>query len=197
MAMRFDPHALMTSGDPMQFGIRVSTTQFGGANFGVSHDGLLAYVTGGGSGPGPRTLEWVTRDGREQEISAPTRGYLYPRLSPDGTKAAIDVRDQTSEMWLWDFNREAFTRLMVGPARNSYPVWTPDGKQILFVSARSGSDNIFVQSADGSGSARQLTTSGDLLPYSVSPDGHSVVSRHLGGDGNRSRSRPSRCGRCG
>src|SRR3954454_7575933 len=56
------------------------------------------------------------------------------------------------------------------------PGWSPDGKQILFTSGRSGvSDDLWVMNADGSG-ARPLTTSTDAeLNSDWSPDGTKIV----------------------
>jgi hypothetical protein len=44
---------------------------------------------------------WVDRKGHEDPISAaPPRAYLYPRLSPDGTRVALDIRDQENDIWI-------------------------------------------------------------------------------------------------
>jgi serine/threonine-protein kinase len=176
--IRFDPNTQAVSGDPIAFTEGVRLNQYGGANYGISAEGTLVYEPGREAQL--RTLVWIERDGREETIKAPMRNYYYPRLSPDGRRVAVDVRDQESDIWLWDFARETLSRLTFGPARDSYPVWTPDGRQILFVSARAGSDNIYVQSSDGSGQPQQLSASKDpVLPYSISPDGKRVVVRKL------------------
>jgi serine/threonine-protein kinase len=126
-------------------------------------------------------MVWVSRSGEQTSINAPPRGYVYPRLSPDGSRVAIDVREQGGDIWTWDLRRENLTRVTVDPARDAYPVWTPDGTHILFVSARSGQDNIFRQAADGSGTAERLTDSSEsVLPYSISPDGTRLLLRRIG-----------------
>jgi len=53
---------------------------------------------------------WVDRQGVETAISAPTRDYALPRLSPDGTRLAIYVPDQEIDIWLWDLARATLTR---------------------------------------------------------------------------------------
>ncbi|MCH8349239.1 MAG: PD40 domain-containing protein, partial [Chloroflexi bacterium] len=45
-------------------------------------------------------------------------------------------------------------RLTSKPARHGEPVWSPDGSQIAFVSARDGNHEIYVMNADGSGQTR-------------------------------------------
>src|SRR5207248_711975 len=52
---------------------------------------------------------------RPLPIPAPPRAYIYPRLSPDGTRVALDVRDQDSDVWIWDFTRTTLTRLTFDP----------------------------------------------------------------------------------
>ena len=104
----------------------------------LSLDGTLVYVPGGAQVAGRNTLVWVDRQGREEPLKAPPRAYLYPRLSPDGTRVALDVRDQESDIWIWDFAREALTRFTFDPGPDTHPAWTPDGQRVLFRSARSG-----------------------------------------------------------
>ena len=52
---------------------------------------------------------WVDRKGQETPIGAPSRTYATARLSPDGTRIALDVRDQTNDIWIWDINRQTLT----------------------------------------------------------------------------------------
>src|SRR5262249_49120023 len=58
------------------------------------------------------------------------------------------------------------------------PVWTPDGREIIFGSTRDGVLNLYRQPADNSRPARRLTVSADeQYPLSVSPDGSQLVVR--------------------
>ena len=90
-------------------------------------------------------------------MPAPLRGYLYPRVSPDGTRVALDIRDQEQDIWIWDFARETLTRFTFDPANDQYPVWSPDSRRLLFSSARAGAYNLFWQAADGTGAVERLT----------------------------------------
>ncbi len=89
-------------------------------------------MPGGAQAAAPRTLVWVDRQGREEPLKAPPRAYMYPRLSPDGTQVALDVRDQENDIWIWDLARETLTRLTFDPGPDTHPVWTPDGQRMLF-----------------------------------------------------------------
>ena len=55
-------------------------------------------------------MVWVGREGDEERISAPPRAYGHPRVSPDGTRVAVDVRDgDSTDVWIWDLARETLT----------------------------------------------------------------------------------------
>jgi serine/threonine protein kinase len=104
----------------------------------------------------PRTLVWVSRNGTEQPLAAPERAYDYPRLSPDGGRIAVEIGPQ---IWIYDLARDALTRLTFEEGSVSEnPIWSPDGKRILFDSSTTPR-GIFSQMADGSGGLERLTTS--------------------------------------
>ncbi len=104
----------------------------------VAADGTLVYVAGPANSVGFRTLTWVDRQGREESLSAPPRQYIYPRISPDGTRIVVASSDEEQDLWQWDIVRKTLTRLTFDPRVDSYPVWTPDGRQIVFGSRREG-----------------------------------------------------------
>ena len=126
----------------------------GAAHFAVSGDGALVYVPTDAVGEQLRTLVWVDRRGREEPLNAPPCPYFDPRLSPDGTRVALDSSDQEDDIWIFDLARESLRRLTFGPAIEFPPIWTPNGQAVLFSSGQfgfSGSRNLFRQAADGTG----------------------------------------------
>ena len=148
------------------------------AHYGMSDQGTLVYAAGDASPQIQRTLVWVDRTGKEEIIPAPTRVYLYPRVSPDGTRLALDIRDQENDIWIWDLVRETLTRLTFDPATDSYPVWSPDSQRLIFASARSGQANIYWQAADGTGAVERLTDSRNVQsPHTITADGAEVLFR--------------------
>ena len=143
----------------------------------MSGHGTLVYVAGNVEGP-QRSLVWVDRQGHEERINAAPRAYMYPRLSPDGTRVALDIRDQDNDIWVWDLARENLARVTTDPAADVAPVWTPDGREIIFASTRTGVRDLYRQPADGSRPAERLTASAsDQYPLSISPDGTQLVVR--------------------
>ena len=182
MAIPFDARRLITTGPPVPIvdGVRARTNT-GEMCFGVSSTGFLVYAPGGLARSAQLTLVWVDRTGKEEPLPVPPRAYTYPRLSPDGTRIAIDIRDQENDIWIWDLARRNLTRLTFDPGMDSFPAWMPDGKRIIFASAPSATNmpnNLFWQTADGTGKQERLIESpAGVVPQSVSPDGTRLVFR--------------------
>ena len=81
-----------------------------------------------------------------------------PAWSPDGNQIAFSSeRDRAWEFEAWG-NRDVYVMNTDGanlinltnhPARDSSPVWSPDGRQIAFSSDRNGNKEVYVMNADG------------------------------------------------
>jgi serine/threonine-protein kinase len=168
-AVPFDLKRLEVTGPPVSIVQGVSITRnLGVAQFSFSRDGAFAYVPGG-TNVGERTLLWVDRKGAPQPLPAPPRPYGVPRLSPDGQRLAVGIQS-TGGLWLYDLARGTLTRLT--ESRSNYPIWTPDGKRLTFLSAVGGTIGLSWMLADGSGAPERLTTSENgQYPGSWSPDG--------------------------
>jgi serine/threonine-protein kinase len=185
-AVRFDPNRLEVLGDPVIVADQVRTESSGAAQFSVAPTGAFAYVSGGSGDSEARTLVWVDRRGGETPLSVPVHAYIHPRLSPDGSRVAVAIINRDQGIWIWDLARQMLTPLTFGPAAaDSYPVWTPDGRRLLFRSGRSGIPNVFWQLADGTGTVEQLYPGNQLLliPHAITPDGNTLVVQagsHLG-----------------
>jgi Tol biopolymer transport system component len=84
------------------------------------------------------------------------------RLSHDGKRVALQILDEIFAIWTWDFAREQLTRLTFD-ARGSFgPLWTPDGRHIIFGSTRDNAPNVsnlYRLAVDGKGNDERLTTS--------------------------------------
>jgi len=176
-AVAFDSDRLEVIGTPTPVVPEIATTADGGADFGAALNGTLVYVPRTGAALA-RALTWVDRNGREAPIRAPARSYTYPRLSPDGSKLAVGARDQDQDIWIWDFARETLARFTFTPGADWLPIWTPDGRRLIFDSARAGPQNLFWQAADGTGPVERLTESQfNQFPTSVTADGRQLIFR--------------------
>lgn len=178
-AIRFDLSRLVTEGAPVEVLRSVIIERTGAAaDFDISRDGTLIYSRGAIS---DRHLVpvWVDRGGREIPLPAPAGAYRHPRLSPDGKRlAVVPRREGQGDLYIWEVARpwSSAVRVTVTPGNDWFPVWTPDGRSIVFGSWRGGRfSNLYIQDLE-SGSTRRLTDSRDMqLPTSISPDGTTVI----------------------
>jgi serine/threonine-protein kinase len=172
MAVPFDPQRLEVTGTavPVVEGVMQSPAS-GDSQYSFSATGSLVYIPGN-MRAGQRALVWVNRQGAEQPLGAPPRPYRNPRISPQNRGVAATIDEQESHVWLYDFSREALTRLTFEGSTNLAPAWTPDGKHISFQSNSAGPPNVFWQGTDGSGGLERLTTTQfTQAPSSWSSDG--------------------------
>ena len=178
MAVAFDVDRLETRGDPIQIAPQ------GAANFAVSNEGTLIYVAG--NSPRQRRLVWVDRGGRETELGAPPAEYIVPRLSPDGTRVALDIGGPNRDIWIWDIERKLLERFTLDPSEDALPQWNRDGTRLVWASTRRGVPNIFIQAADRSGSPERLMESAHLQhPSTFAPDGRLLFGEQIPNRGLR------------
>jgi eukaryotic-like serine/threonine-protein kinase len=186
-AVPFDPARLQVTGGAVSVAQGIAragnpTANTAAANYAVSDTGTLVYLLAGArggfvAGNPVTTLVWVDRKGNEQSFDAPPRGYVYPRISPDGTRLAVDLRDQDQDIWIWDFQRKTLTRLTFDPSLDGLPIWSPDGKRLVWSSQRGGVQlHLHWQAADGTGMVERLTDrSNPQRATSFTPDGKAII----------------------
>ena len=173
-AVGFDPDRLVVTGDPVPVLEGVVTHSSGAAQFSFASDGSLAYFPGAAGGGVEPTLVWVDRQGNATPLDLPDRNYGMPRLSPDGARLAVTVRDENEDVWVSDLASGTLRRLTTDPATDNVPLWTPDGERVVFASQREGSWGLFSMAWDGAGDAERLMVFEDaqnLQPYGWSPEG--------------------------
>jgi serine/threonine-protein kinase len=172
-AVRFDAATLQTVGDPSPVLERIAQTQ-AAANLAVSRSGTLAYALGGDRAG--LSLVWVDRQGREQPVAVPWRGYFQPRLSPDGRTIAVSINDgRGSELWLADSSLQTWTPLPFDQ-HGAFSVWSADNRFLIFNAPSGSTAHVVRRAANGTGAEERLTTA-DLSqrPIAMSPDGKRLV----------------------
>jgi Tol biopolymer transport system component len=125
------------------------TFSWGGADFGVSDQGVLAYRAGAGGGQ--TDLVWLDRAGKRVGQVGGADHYYDAVLSKDGQKVALIIGTDAGDIWLHDLGRNVRTRFTFDPADDASPVFSPDGTQVAFVSSRKGAGEIYVRDVRGSG----------------------------------------------
>jgi Tol biopolymer transport system component len=144
------------------------------ARFSVSGNGVLIY----GTGSTDVALAWLDRSGKRLgTLGGPVGFGGGLRVSPDGKTAAVSVVKPSggaSDIWLYDVARGLRMRFTFDPAFDSAPVWSPNGRTIVFRSNRNGNSVLSRKAADGS-SNEDVLFAGNMglakTPGSFSPDG--------------------------
>ena len=100
-------------------------------------------------------------------------------ISPDGKSVAFTYKGD-----IWVVSSEGGRALQVtsNPAYDTAPVWTPDGKSIVFGSYREGSMDIWRTSAEGGKPVRLTDYPGNELPKAVRADGSVVFIANIQND---------------
>ena len=182
-AVGFDASRLVLTGTAsVALADSVQSTNNEAANFDVSTNGSLVYLPA--PGPQQTSLVWVSRDGREEPLDLPARGYGLPRLSPDGNRIVVDIREgpRPPEIWITDLKRPGWTRIAT-PEQDGgdwFPKWTPDSRRVVFAIFYPDTrpPALFWAAADGTGTAEPLLTIEDTAFIDArgwSRDGQSLL----------------------
>jgi Tol biopolymer transport system component len=152
----------------------VSSTTYGFAQMDFSQSGTLIYIRGK---PAKQMLVWLDSTG-QQTLRANAAEYSGTvHFSPDGKRLAMGVVEGgNANVWMYEWGLDTITRLTFTPFYDAYPMWSPDGKHIVFSSMRHGGPNLYWMRADGAGEAERLTESPNpQIAFSFSPDGSRVA----------------------
>jgi len=175
-AWRFDPRNLTLIGQP--------TPAFEQVRFFREDNNLVAsaardrivYLTW----LAKRRLVWVDRKGRELGTVGDIGGYADVRLSPDGGRAAVTLRDpahaQNQDVWVLDASRGTSTRITAEPTEEFDPAWFPDGERLVYVSDRAGFYDLYERPASGGPEKLLVRTQQDKVLPTVSPDGRHLLA---------------------
>jgi Tol biopolymer transport system component len=163
LAQPFDYTREELTGEPVRIAEQVGfNTNNGAASFSVSGNDVLAYRTGDML---RRNLVWYSRDGKQLSSVGSTADYRGIDLSPDGNTVAAHIHEDSGlDLWLFDLLRGSKTPFTFNVAKHyADPLWSPDGKSILFDVIENGVDGLYIKSAD-------QTRNEELLLELFSPD---------------------------
>jgi len=130
--VRLDVSSLSITGEPVRLGEVMHAvsgnapgSSSGVAQFDISSDGTLALLGGGALPKMITELAWVRANGATEPLPLETGSYLFPRLSPDGSRFVV-MNESSGSVVIG-----ATDLLPTSIGNGIFPVWTPDGSSLL------------------------------------------------------------------
>ena len=175
MAQPFDAKRLALAGEPVPVAERVGSFRDSGF-FSASDNGVLVYRTANNDSQ----VTWFDRQGTVIGRASDPGGFRDAALSPDGTRAVVSRTNPQdtakADLWLLDLVRGGgATRLTLGTGIAESPVWSPDGKRIIFTF---GNSRLRQKLASGEGDEEDMlrvTSAGGVTASGWSRDGQFLL----------------------
>jgi serine/threonine protein kinase len=183
MAQHFNLQRLELEGDPVLIAEQAASYTYYNpeapfAAFSASENGVLTWKVKTIETPATQ-LTWFDRAGKRLGTLGETASYSGPALSPDEKRLVVgrwDPRAKSRDLWIMDLFGGAGSRLTFEPTDDLNPVWTPDGKWIIFTSGPQGKRRIYRKLVDGIGQMEpMLEVEGDQNVEDLSPDGRFLI----------------------
>jgi Tol biopolymer transport system component len=172
LAAPFDERRAELTGPPATLAAGVSVTGTGYAQIAFAPDGTLAYIP-----EEPRSLVFVDRAGSSRPALAERKNFHNPLFSPDGRRIAMDfVSGDGRDVWILSLNDGTLSRATFD--RDGHDAtWSPDGRTIIYTSARSGALGTYRTRPGNAAAVDSLFASSELAYTGVwTPDGQTIVT---------------------
>jgi serine/threonine protein kinase/Tol biopolymer transport system component len=181
LAQKFDTKSLTLSGAPATL---LSDLQYmpqtARVLFTVADNGFLIAQSGGEVSVSQ--LEWFDRKGKATGDVGKRDVYGNVFVAPEGKRISVDIVDmaaQNTDVWTQELQSEKSKRLTFEPSIDVVPVWSPDGKRVVFSSNRLTGFNLYVKNADGAEEEKLIAKDEiDKLPNDWSRDGKTILYTH-------------------
>jgi eukaryotic-like serine/threonine-protein kinase len=153
VAQEFDLDTLRFAGEPHPIAESLSLSSIGQMNVASSANGRLLYGAFGAS----TQFTWFDRTGKPLAVvGEPSEQNFMFRLSPDAQRIVVQRNTGgVADLWLVDSGRGLSSRFTAGTARITQPIWSPDGRTILFTAL--GWGRLFRKAANGVGDEELVT----------------------------------------
>ncbi|HKQ18557.1 MAG TPA: protein kinase [Candidatus Eisenbacteria bacterium] len=180
MLQGFDAKRMKPVGAPIALGrAPFSDVSVGQPLASASQNGVLTHLS---ESLADTDLMWVNRKGDPVgRLSIPAGRYEKVYFAPNGRLLLAERRDSPTsvDLWMIDVIEGKSTRFTQGSQSRmgGAPVWSSDGRRIVFSSNRGGRTQIYERSVDDAGEERLLHESSGQFKevWSWSPDGRYIV----------------------
>ncbi len=179
MARPFDPSSLEFGGEavPVVEEVALLSTGTARAVFAPSETGTL--VSQAGLVRTGAALRWRDRGGEVLgEVGDPSLFYGV-ELSPGGDLAVLEIGDpetRQGDLWILEIERGLLTRFTSDEGNEFYPIWSPDGREIVYSSEQSGAVRLVRKDVESSGAGDLvLELDGEPVVTDWSADGRSLL----------------------
>jgi serine/threonine-protein kinase len=165
-AVRMDADRLELTGSPVPVLEDVSFHPgTGAAAFTFSQSGTFVYVAASPEDQ-MRPIGVMDEKGKVDLLPVAKGRYSHPRVSPDGTRLAVNVHaGPATNIWIYEWGSHRFSPFAFQNGNSKHAIWTPDGKHLAFFSdARTPGPGIYCMRADGAGAPVRLVEGSDLVP---------------------------------
>ncbi len=177
LAVPFDLKRLEVTGAPVIVVDNVSMNLTDGfAAYDVSPSGTLAVIPASVARRSFVLVEVDRKGGERVLLAAPDR-YAHPIYSPDQRRISVDITPArgASDVWVVDLERGGRTRITAEPSSDFSALWTPDGRDLVYMSERPLFE-LFRRAADGSRRPeRVIGGAHDRILGSISADGRLIA----------------------
>jgi hypothetical protein len=185
LAQPFDEKNLRVTGEPINILNRLPFfDKTGWAEFSVAGNSVLAYAKIAST----NRLVWLDRGGREVGQVATANASYELSLSPDNQQVAysvVDERTGSADIWVHDLSNDTRSRFAFGPTDDANPVWSPDGKRIVYFSCCEGASTLHIKELNDPGKGQTPLPSGFRSPWDWSTDGKFILYTENSPDTNR------------
>jgi Tol biopolymer transport system component len=171
-AQPFDADKLHVTGEPIPVANQLAVMRYApGTVYSVSQNGVLVYRAVGSADV---QLAWYNRDGKRLGPVGQPGAYGIITLSPDEKRVALerfDAQLRTNDLWTLELASGIFSRLTFNPADETDPVWSPDGRELVFSSNRQGVTNLYRKVIGGGDEELVLDSAEQKYPKLWTKDG--------------------------
>jgi DNA-binding winged helix-turn-helix (wHTH) protein/Tol biopolymer transport system component len=163
LAQPFDVKKLRLTGEPFKVAEQVDRAENFLYIFSASETGVLVYRP---IHPNKSQVTWYGRDGAQQATVGEVGVYDGLSLSPDETRLAVERPDPAvggSDIWTLELSTGVLSRVTFHPSTESVPIWSADGRELVFNSDRNGELDLYRKAVGGA--EEELLLASDYFKY--------------------------------